>query len=541
MKNNTGRPITKIQNDILGAMIILTVVMTVLTIIVSVCIELRSEKSNIDNNLQNIAYTITESSAIKNEMQNERFEDPSCTDYLDSLKSSLSNVDVISIVSSSGTRLYHTNKDLVGTTYDGTVPDFEQNGNMYITNDTGPSGAQRRVYAAIYSDNGEFLGFVLVVILNQNINRMILRTILTYLFLGLVVIVISAYISTKIAHKIKHKLWGYEPDAFSAMYSVRNNVLESFEEGVIAIDYDEKMLFMNKAACHILGTGEDYSLNLKDYPVLSRKLIRKVLSENTRILGEQARTSENADILINYYPVNENGRLIGALCVLIDRTEYTKIAEDLSGVRFLVESMRANNHDFINKLHVILGLIQMGESSKAAEYISNITSIQQETISNIMRNIEDPSLAALLIGKYSRASELNISFALEAGSHYAREDVSFNSNDLITVTGNLIENAFEAIDSSDTDNKEVSVGIFTEPGAIIIRVDDSGPGIPKTIQDELFDNGVTTKGSEHGTGLFQVDQIVKRCNGTITFDTVEGEGTLFTVTMLSKTGDKDNV
>ncbi len=223
MKKNTGRPITKIQNDILGAMIILTVVMTVLTIIVSVCIELRSEKSNIDNNLQNIAYTITESSAIKNAMESEKFEDPACTDYLDSLKSSLSNVDVISIVSSSGTRLYHTNKDLVGTTYDGTVPDFEQNGNMYITNDTGPSGAQRRVYAAIYSDNGEFLGFVLVVILNQNINRMILRTILTYLFLGLVVIVISAYISTKIAHKIKHKLWGYEPDAFSAMYSVRNN------------------------------------------------------------------------------------------------------------------------------------------------------------------------------------------------------------------------------------------------------------------------------------------------------------------------------
>ena len=134
-----------------------------------------------------------------------------------------------------------------------------------------------------------------------------------------------------------------------------------------------------------------------------------------------------------------------------------------------------------------------------------------------------------------------MSFSLEAGSHYSREDVSFNSNDLITVTGNLIENAFEAIDSSDTDNKEVSVGIFTEPGALIIRVDDSGPGIPKKIHNELFDNGVTTKGSEHGTGLFQVDQIVKRCNGTITFDTVEGEGTLFTVTMLSKTGDKDNV
>ncbi|MCQ2467476.1 MAG: sensor histidine kinase [Clostridia bacterium] len=539
MKKN-GRQITKIQRDIFGAMVILTIIMTIITAICSIILNLKFEKDHLEDNLRHVAFTISNSVQIRNEISDADTKMVETSEYLDSFKKALSHVDVISIVSKDGTRLYHTSKDLVGTTYDGTIPDFDSNGHIYIASDIGPSGSQRRAYAAIYDENGEYAGFALVVLLNQNIYRIIVNVIAIHLVVAILVIAVSVLLSRFISRKIKHQLLGYEPDTISAMYSVRDNILESFEEGVIAIDYDEKILFMNKVAQKICGVEGDYSLNLKDYPILSVKDVRSVLKTSEHLVGNQMRVG-NTDALVNYYPVVEDGKTIGAICVLIDRTEYTKIAEDLSGVKFLVESMRANNHDFTNKLHVILGLVQMGANKEAIEYISNITSIQQATISNVMRNFEDPSIAALLIGKYSRASELNITLNIETGSQYRRSDVSFNSNDLVTVIGNLVENAFEAMNSNDVDVRELTVGVFTKPGAVLIRVDDTGPGISEDIRDHVFDSGVTTKGEAHGSGLFLVKQIVNRYNGTIEFETETGVGTSFTVTLIEVDGGSKNV
>lgn len=533
-----GRRITRLQNEIFGAMLIITILTTILTTSISIAVNLRLERDNLDNNLQNIAYTVAHSVTVREGIA----EDGSyeLSEYLDSMKSSIENVDVISIISKDKVRLYHTNKELVGTLYDGTLPDFEKMGELYVTSDTGPSGSQRRVYTALHDNDGNYIGFALIVLLNQHFQQYVISTVLIHGIVAILIIAIAVVISNRISRRIKHKLWGYEPDAFSAMYSVRDNVLESLAEGVIAFDYDERILFMNKAARTICNVSEDYSNSIKDYPMLSKKDLKSVLKSGERLVGISIK-DVNVDAVANYYPVIENNQLIGAICVLLDRTEYTKIAEDLSGVKFLVESMRANNHDFTNKLHVILGLIQMGANKEAAEYIGNITSIQKELISSIMRNIEDPSLAALLIGKYSKASELNVSFSLETGSKYKRNDVDFNSSDLITIVGNLVENAFEAMNQPGVDLKELTVGIFTSPGAMIIRVDDTGMGIPENFREKVFETGITTKGENHGTGLFLVRQIVERYSGTIDFESEEGVGTSFTVSLLNDNGGNRDV
>lgn len=538
ISNQKGRRITRLQNEIFEAMLVITILTTILTTTISIAVNLRLERDNLDNNLRNIAYTVAHLESIRDGVDDAVHDEIS--EYLDSMKTSIENVDVISIISNDNVRLYHTNKELVGTRYDGTLPDFAKNGDLYVTSDTGPSGSQRRVYTALYDREGNYIGFALIVLLNQHFNQYVISTVLIHIAVAVIIIVLAIVISNRISRRIKHKLWGYEPDAFSAMYSVRDNVLESLEEGVIAFDYDERILFMNKAARNICNVSEDYSNNIKDYPMLSKKDLKNVLKTGERLTGISVK-DVNVDAVANYYPVIEKDQLIGAILVLLDRTEYSKIAEDLSGVKFLVESMRANNHDFTNKLHVILGLIQMGANKEAAEYIGNITSIQQEVISNIMRNIENPSLAALLIGKYSKASELNISFKLEAGSSYKRNDVDFNSGDLITVVGNLIENSFEAMNQPGVDIKGLTVGIFTNPGALIIRVDDSGMGIPENFKEKVFEKGMTTKGAEHGTGLFLVRQIVERYSGTIEFESEEGVGTSFTVSLLDTNGGAKDV
>lgn len=206
--------------------------------------------------------------------------------------------------------------------------------------------------------------------------------------------------------------------------------------------------------------------------------------------------------------------------------------EDLTGTRYLVDSMRANNHDFTNKLHVILGLIQMEMYDEAIAYIENITMVQRETISSIMNAVDEPSVAALLIGKTARASELNIKFALREGSNYTSTALPLPADVLVTIIGNLIDNAFEAMNDSGesyVSQKELLFGIYSRPGAVLITTDDTGKGISREALPHIFENGYSTKGEGRGTGLYQVKTLAESLGGTITVESQAEIGTSFSV------------
>ena len=235
--------------------------------------------------------------------------------------------------------------------------------------------------------------------------------------------------------------------------------------------------------------------------------------------------------MIDRMPIKEKEICVGEIAILHDRAEYTKLMEDLTGTRYLVDSMRANNHDFTNKLHVILGLIQMEMYDKAVSYIENITIVQRSTISKIMNTIQEPAVAALLIGKTARASELNVKFVLREGCFYSNADMQLPSELLVTIIGNLIENAFEAMnDTMDYDvQKELIFGIYSRPGAVLITTDDTGVGISEENLHRIFDNGFSTKGEGRGTGLYQVKEMVERYGGVIAVESQEGVGSSFSV------------
>ena len=221
-----------------------------------------------------------------------------------------------------------------------------------------------------------------------------------------------------------------------------------------------------------------------------------------------------------------------AACATISKKikkEFIHFTEDFEGTKFLVDSMRANNHDFTNKLHVILGLIQIGEYEKAQNYIQNISIIQRETVTFVMHNIENSSLAALLIGKIARASECNVKFSLKENSSYKEEDVDIPSEALVTITGNLIDNALDAMNRSHKECKELSIGIYSKPGDLLIIVQDSGPGIPQDIREAIFEKGFSTKGSGRGLGLYHTKQLIQSLGGEIFVESQTGKGCCFTV------------
>lgn len=483
-----------------------------------------------DQNLQNVAEAIAKSPlVVEAEYSNMDFY-PLLKEYLDSLCDTLKDIDVISVVTKESTRLYHSNEELIGTVYDGTIPDFkEKSRDYYTTTDNGPSGTQRRAYAAIYDEEGNYAGFVMAIMLMKNIKNETIQIILTFILITIIAILIELFVSAELSNKIKKSLLGYEPDVFTSMFRMRDNILESLDEGIVAVDKVGKVQFINKSAVEMLTTdGKEDSFIGKYVSNLSNT----IPALNPLCASEISRSVSSAydNILIDTIPIKENDSVTGTVGILHDRKEYTKLMEDLTGTRYLVDSMRANNHDFTNKLHVILGLIQMEMYDEATSYIQNITMVQRETISKVMNCINEPAVAALLIGKIARASELNVKFVLREGCYYSSADISLPSEVLVTVIGNLIENAFESMNDMNYDGqKELLFGMYSKPGALLITADDTGSGISDSNIGRIFENGFSTKGSGRGTGLYQVKNLIEAAGGKINVESQEGIGTSFTI------------
>ena len=502
-------------------------------------INIHFEVEKRDQNLQNIAEAVASSPLIDDKIANP--DDKKTTEllneYLDSLKISLDNIDVISFVSRENIRLYHSNHELIGTEYDGAIPEFEKVSKEYYTsNETGPSGSQRRAYAAVYDKNGNYTGFVMTIMLLENIKAETLQILFIFALITIAAILIELIISAELSSSIKKSLHGYEPNVFSAMFQVRDNILESLNEGVLAVDKNGVVQFANRSAAKMLGKKKAKELiNTPFTDCCNDGFIKNVISTGEKEFNIQEQSIDNSNVLIDCIPIKEKDDIIGAVAILHNREEYTKLMEDLAGTRYLVDSMRANNHDFTNKLHVIMGLIQMEMYNEAVSYIENISIVQRETISKIMSVVDEPSIAALLIGKSARASELNIKFILNDESHYSKTDLLLPSELMVTVIGNLIDNAFEAINIKNIQRqKELRFGIYSRENALLITVEDTGIGISKDNLEHIYDNGFSTKGEGRGTGLYQVKEMIEAIGGKITVESQENVGTSFTVIFQNK-------
>lgn len=490
-------------------------------------INIQYETQKRDQNLQNVAETIAKSPLLSD---GELSEDSTVMyGYLETLKEALADIDVISVVDKNGIRIYHSNSDLIGTEYDGNMPDFETyTSGFYAVDENGPSGNQRRAYAAIYNKDGEYVGVVMAIMLAKNIHSETMQMLLIFGAITLLAIAIELVIAGSLSKKVKKSLMGYEPDVFTAMYKMRDNILETLEEGIIATDENGIIQFANDSAIKMLCKNPFDNIVGKNIEILGDEILTSVMRSGDK---ETNVNLSNADIILDRISIKETDGSKGAIGVLHDRAEYTKLMEDLSGTRYLVDSMRANNHDFTNKLHVILGLIQMEMYEEAISYIQNITMVQRETISKVMNAVNEPAVAALIIGKIARASELNVKFVLREGCYYSASDMSLPSEMLVTVIGNLLDNAFDAMNGSDNpnDHKELMFGIYSRPGAVLITVDDTGNGIKDEDIDMIFVNGYSTKGNGRGTGLYQIKSMVENYGGKIMVESQEGVGSSFSV------------
>lgn len=518
-----------IQHLFFRTQLILIISLALILGIAGTLINMHFETEKRDQNLQNVAEAIASSPILTGKGSTGANDQKILSEYLDTLKETLDDIDVISVVNKDHIRMYHSNHTLIGTKYEGNMPDFKSNTDRYYAVDeTGPSGSQRRAYAAVYNEDGEYVGVVMAIMLMKNIQAETVQMLLIFLMITVVTILMELMIAGELSGKVKKSLMGYEPDVFTAMYKMRDNILETLAEGILAFDSNGVIQFANESAIHMLCN--DACANIVGQSVDA--IGDAILSYSIKNGSEERNVNlAKANIILDRVPIKEDGMTVGAIAILHNRAEYTKLMEELSGTRYLVDSMRANNHDFTNKLHVILGLIQMEMYDDASAYIQNITMVQRENISKVMNAISEPAVAALLIGKIARASELNVDFVLREGCCYSSADMNLPSEMLITVIGNLLDNAFDAMNASRDyrEHRELMFGIYSHPGAVLITVDDTGGGIQAQDTELIFENGYSTKGEGRGTGLYQVKKMVANFGGKITVESQEGVGTSFSV------------
>jgi sensor histidine kinase regulating citrate/malate metabolism len=219
-------------------------------------------------------------------------------------------------------------------------------------------------------------------------------------------------------------------------------------------------------------------------------------------------------------------RLVGAIATFRDQTELEELARELQGARTSAETLRAQAHEFANKLHTIAGMLELGWHQEAVAYITRATQQQQEWIDELPRRIADPALAALLIGKASVASERGISFSLTPESQLDAHDGLGEM--LSTIVGNLVNNAFDAVEGQP--RREVTLHIRDHDAAVQLEVRDSGPGVPPALASRIFEAGYSTKATsagQRGIGLALVKRLVLQRAGEVSVR--NDGGAVFTV------------
>ena len=521
--------------------------MNLIVVIVSIALSLagtlyftlRSEQRALDNNLLNSASILSRVPLLRETLQG-AYTVEELADYLDETTARTSDIDLILVGDTQSTLIYVPDRSLIGTAYSGVAQaDALAGAAPYTSNETGPMGSDHSAYASVRDEAGEVIGFVIVGVYFRSMALVGLGTALRLLAVGVVAAVLGCLLAMRLSRSIKRSLMGYEPDAFARQFHQREDILDALEEGILAIDGEEKVIFLNAAAAEMLSMDRKTALGRPLHQVYPRSTLDRVLRTGQAEYNVSMQSLKNIRVLADRLPIREDGKLAGAVSIFRNRTELTRMADDLTGVRHMVEAMRAYTHEFMNKLHVILGLLQIGEPEKAQQYIMDTTRTQREAVSCIMSQIRQPSVAALLVGKTSRANELGIRLRLDRESALSEESPWLPPEAYVTILGNLIENAIEGLNQSRCTTKEISVSTREGEDSLLLCVEDTGPGIPAELRETLFQRGVSTKGRSRGTGLSLVHEVVEAYHGEIRVESESGVGTSFFLSFCRENGPVD--
>ncbi|MCX7786845.1 MAG: DcuS/MalK family sensor histidine kinase [Spirochaetes bacterium] len=424
-------------------------------------------------------------------------------------------------------RYSHPVPERIGQHFVGGDEQDSLKGKRYVSQAHGTLGLSIRAFVPIFDASSTQIGVVSVGQLLRDVemeSRRLTSILSVALGLSLFVGAVGAFL---LSRSIKKILFGLEPQEIATLLEERNVILSSIKEGVLAVDRDARVILINENAKALLGL-RDVPEKCRVQDLIPTSKLPKVIRSREPDYDEEQIVNHRV-LLVNRVPMVSKGEVIGAVATFRDMSEIRSMAEELTSVKQYVEGLRAQHHEFLNRLHVIAGLLQLKEYRKAVDFVLDTVSKDQEVLDYLKTHVQEPTISGLLLAKITSAREQNIEieFPSEARFPPIRKEVV---GSLVTVLGNLIQNAIEALRESGRVPKKIGILFSLSENQFTIRIQDTGLGVSQEAKDRIFQKGFTTKKEGKGMGLFLVRQQVEGLGGSVAFESSE-QGTVFTVVL----------
>ncbi|HHK9601027.1 TPA: ATP-binding protein [Klebsiella pneumoniae] len=444
-----------------------------------------------------------------------------------------SDASFIVIGDRQGVHLFHSvHPEWVGTRLVGGDNQAVLEGKSITTIRKGGLGVSLRSKTPIVDDAGRVIGIVSVGYLTSYLDSITLTKVIN-IFIAAVLLLIALFIfSWYFTRSIKKQIFSLEPREIGLLVRQQKAMMESIFEGVIVIDRQRRIEVINHAARSLLGLsqparqlrGQSIDSVISPQPFFASG---DMLERDTH--DELCRFNQ-LTVLASRVRIMLENTLQGWVITFRDRNEINALTAQLSQVKRYVDNLRIMRHEQLNRMTTLSGLLHMGHYDKAIRYIQAQSEHAQELLDFISSHFHSPTLCGLLLGKATRAREKGVALSFDPACRIDRPLPSLMESELISIIGNLLDNAIEATQRAELPHEPVEVLIQLNARELIIEVADRGVGIRPDIRERIFERGVTTKTrGDHGIGLYLIEHYVTQAGGTIEVADNAPRGTIFTL------------
>jgi two-component system, CitB family, sensor kinase len=437
-----------------------------------------------------------------------------------------SDVDFVVVMKTDRTRYTHPNPENIGRPFIGDLGNAPE-GEVFTQEFEGTLGPSMRAVVPVFADDREqVVALVSVGITISSIDRQLRDDILLILLTAWAVLAVGAIGGWLVARRLRRQTHGLGEREITRMYEYYSAVLHAVREGLLLLDRDGRVQLVNDEALRLLDLSDDVVgrplADLGLAPALVEAALGGTASpDDLYVAGDRV-------LVVSTAPARWEGDEVGSVVTLRDRTELQAVTGELDVVRSLTESLRSQTHEAANRLHTVVSLAEMGRVQEAIDFATEELQLTQLLTDRVVAAAGDPVVAALLLGKSAEAAERGVDLTIDG--ELVADGVP--ARDLVTVLGNLLDNAFDAVDGAE--RREVAV-TFDGTRELRIVVGDSGPGLDGADADRVLQRGWSTKASAdgpgRGVGLALVAQVARRHGGDIAIGRSPLGGAEFVVTL----------